>query len=452
MSWEPRGRRWWKMLGGTRYVVSCRQLSAWVGAHVPDNKEQSYQHANQWWRAKKAEVEASLPPHPNAQYLDLLGRRLAWSQAHGRNDLAQSLDDTIEQVRSDATGELDGRVNPFDLPSVVTDLMESAVWTDRLSEENLDPTPPDRTIGAQVDRYLALERVRTESDQLSVSEFDTIRRCLHVFRDHLGRSNPIDGLDADRWEGWWSHLVTQAISVEYKKKRLRIAKTFVAWLAEKGLIPVPPNLHSRRHRFGGGSRSVPTIPLEEVRILVAQAPGQLKLHLLLMLNCGMTQVDIADLKPREVDWSQGRIKRKRSKTDDHEHVPTVDYALWPQTRQQLEHFGHREGDRVLLTASNRPWLRDELLADGKRSKVDAIKSNYVHLQRKTGISHPMKLLRKTAATMIESHELFGRYTGHFLGHAPGSLAEKHYAAPSKELFDKIVHWLGGQFGPIVTGK
>ena len=171
-----------------------------------------------------------------------------------------------------------------------------------------------------------------------------------------------------------------------------------------------------------------------------------------MLNCGMTQVDIADLQPREVDWIEGRIKRKRSKTDDHDHVPTVDYALWPRTRQLLEQFGHRAADRVLLTASNRPWLRDELLPDGKRSKVDAIKSNYVHLQRKTGISHPMKLLRKTSATMIESHELFGRYTGHFLGHAASSLAERHYAAPSNELFDKIVHWLGDQFGPTVTGK
>ena len=52
-----------------------------------------------------------------------------------------------------------------------------------------------------------------------------------------------------------------------------------------------------------------------------------------MINCGMTQVDIADLQPKEVDWDRGRIRRKRSKTDDHEQVPTVDYALWPRTWQ-----------------------------------------------------------------------------------------------------------------------
>ena len=444
LTWEQSTHRWKKVYKGRSYTVSCKALG------VPPTKLESYQAANEWWAAKRTEIDGNTPPHPNAQHLDLLSRRLAWAQSHGRQELAKSLEDKIETVRSDETGELNGSVNPFDVPSVVVDLIENATWKERLAAEDISPTPADRTIGAQVDRYLALEQVRTRSDQLSISEFDTIRRCLHAFRDHIGKSNPVSTLDADRWEGWWSDLMTQAISVEYKKKRLRIARTFVAWLAEKGLIPIPLNLHSRRHRFGGGSRSVPTISLDEVRILIGQAPGQLKLHLLLMLNCGMTQVDIADLQPREVDWTEGRIKRKRSKTDDHEHVPTVDYVLWPRTRKLLEQFGQRAADRVLLTASNRPWLRDELLADGKRSKVDAIKSNYVHLQRKTGIRHPMKLLRKTSATMIESHELFGRYTGHFLGHAPRSLAERHYAAPSKDLFDKVVNWLGNQFGSLVT--
>jgi hypothetical protein len=82
--------------------------------------------------------------------------------------------------------------------------------------------------------------------------------------------------------------------------------------------------------------------------------------------------------------------------------------------------------------------------------VDAIKSNYVHLQSKTRFAYPLKLFRKTSATIIESHEHFGRYVGYFLGHAPRSLAERHYAAPSPELFDKIIKWLGEQYGPSVT--
>jgi len=445
LTWEQSTHRWKKVYKGRSYTVSCRALG------VPPTKLESYQAANDWWATKRIEIDGNPPAHPNAQHLDLLSKRLAWAQAHGQKDLVQSLDEKIDEVRSDQTGELNGLVDPFDLPSVVLDLIDNATWKERLSGESVNAIPTDRTVGAQVDRFLALEQVRTESDQLSVSEFDTIRRCLHAFRDYVGKANPVTSLDADQLEGWWSHLVTQPISVEYKKKRLRIAKSFIAWLAEKGMSPAPPNLYSRRHRFGGGPKSIPTIPLEEVRSLIAKAPGQLKLHLLLMLNTGMTQVDISDLRPGEVVWDQGRIIRKRSKTADHEHVPIVEYPLWPSTWDLFRRFGRRDGERALLTESGRPWLRDELRAEGKRSKVDAIKSNYVHLQRKTGSTHPLKLYRKTSATMIESHEHYGRYVGHFLGHAPRSLADRHYAAPSRELFDKVIGWLGQMYGPAVSG-
>ena len=252
---------------------------------------------------------------------------------------------------------------------MVLDLVENATWKERLSEEDLDRLPRSEPSGSRSIVTWPWNGSVTESGQLSVSEFDTIRRCLHAFRDHVGKANPVDSLDADRWEGWWSHLVSQSISVEYKKKRLRIARTFVAWLAEKGLNPAPPNLHSRRHRFGGGAKSIPTIPVEDVRSLVEPSPGQLKLHLLLMLNCGMTQVDIADLQPGEVDWDRGRIARKRSKTAAHEHVPTVEYPLWPNTRGLLRQFGLRDGERALLTESGRPWLRDG--TQGRRESVES---------------------------------------------------------------------------------
>jgi integrase len=446
MTWEPATRRWKKIYKGRAYTISCRALG------VPATKLDSYQAANAWWLAKRIEIDSNSPPHPNARYLGLLADRLAWARAHGRDDLARSLNETIEQVVADQSGTQDGSYDgPMDLPSVVMDVMDNANWQDRLAVESVALVPQDRTVGAQVTRYLDLEQTRTETGQLSASEFDTIRRCLLTFRDWLGGANPIEHIDADRWEAWWSHLMSQTISTEYKKKRLRIARTFISWLAEKGLIPSPPNLHSRRHRFGGGAKSVPTMSLDEIRKLISAAPGQLKLHLLLMINCGMTQVDISELHPREVDWDRGRIRRKRSKTSDHKNVPVVEYPLWPETWKQLRKFGHRDGDRVLLTESGREWLRDELKPHGKRSKVDAIKSNYAHLQRKTKIERPLKLLRKTSATLLESHELYGRYKGHFLGHAPRSLAEKHYAAPSNELFDVIIGWLGDQYGPAVSG-
>ncbi|SIO67782.1 Site-specific recombinase XerD [Singulisphaera sp. GP187] len=440
LTWEQGTRRWKKVYMGKSYTVSCRALG------VPGTKLESYQAANAWWAAKKTEIDGQPPSHAYQQILDELERRKAWAVASAPDQVPR-LEETIAEVRGQEVAELsNSAASAFWLGGDAGQV----VWSDRLARSHIPTLPADRTIAFQMERYLALEQVRTESGQLSVSEFDTVRRCLHAFRDHLGGSNPVDYLDADRWEGWWSALVSQAISTEYKKKRLRIARSFVSWLAEKGLIPVPPNLHSRRHRFGGGSRSVATIPVKEVAKLITAAPGQLKLHLLLMINCGMTQIDISDLHPSEVDWKRGRIKRKRSKTEDHEHVPTVEYPLWPRTWELLQRFGQKSGERVLQTESGKPWLRDVLRNDGKRSKVDAIKSNYVHLQRKIGLEHSMKLLRKTSATLIESHASYGRYVGHFLGHSPRTLAERHYAAPSVDLFDKIVNWLGKQYGPVAA--
>src|SRR4051794_11565020 len=117
LTWEQGTRRWKKVYKGRSYTVSCKALG------VPPTKMESYQAANEWWAAKKAEIDNNHSPHPNAEPIERLGRRLAWAQAHGQHELAQSLAETIETVKADDTGQLNGRVNPFDLPAVVLDLI-----------------------------------------------------------------------------------------------------------------------------------------------------------------------------------------------------------------------------------------------------------------------------------------------------------------------------------------
>jgi integrase len=211
----------------------------------------------------------------------------------------------------------------------------------------------------------------------------------------------------------------------------------------KGLINAPKNLQNRKFRFQGDQKSVAIMAPAEVKALIEAAPGQLKLHLLLMANCGYTQNDVAELRPDQVDWSEGRIKRKRNKTERHADVPEVDYKLWPPTFELLRKYGHREGNIVLLTKSGLPWVRDLLDEEGKRKKVDAIKSNYAHLKEK-GFKRPMKLLRKTGATLIEGYN--SAYSNHFLGHSPRSIKDRSYVATNGAAFDKAVAWLGVQYG------
>jgi hypothetical protein len=189
----------------------------------------------------------------------------------------------------------------------------------------------------------------------------------------------------------------------------------------------------------------------EVQHVIGEAPGQLKLHLLLMANCGFTQVDCSDLLDTEVDWTAGTVTRKRSKTADQDSTPTVTYRLWPQTFALLRQY--RSGqDRVLLTESGRPFVRRELTADGHLVKADNIASNFAHLKRRLKFKKPLKLLRKTGATILDSHPEFSRYSTLFLGHSPRSIKDRHYSAPSQDRFDAAVAWLGQQLGQSGRGK
>jgi integrase len=443
------------MYRGKIYTISCEALG------VPPTKEASYQAANAWWATKRDGLDG-VESHPTIR--QELARRRDWA---GRNDpeLAGALDDRLQRLNHASedeavtlalTPDLDDRIESLRelgviIPDTISRLVLDGIMGDqrvfRARHERTAKIPQDRTISAQVARYLENMRVITRSESgHSVAEYDLISRFVGEFEKWLlqeGRTS-IDDIDANLWEKWYYHVLAGEGAIETKKKRYRYARTLVEWLAGKDLIAEPKNLRNRKFRFQGGQRAVPTLTTAEVRALIEAAPGQLKLHLLLMLNCGYTQTDLANLRPDQVDWVEGRIRRKRSKTEDHDGVPEVDYPLWPLTFELLKLHGNRQGELVLLTKSGLAWVRDVLDDGGKRRKVDAIKSNYVHLAKRGFALKPLKVLRKTSTTLIEGHN--PAYTSHFLGHSPRSIKDRSYVATNGATFDGVIAWLGEQYG------
>jgi hypothetical protein len=160
--------------------------------------------------------------------------------------------------------------------------------------------------------------------------------------------------------------------------------------------------------------------------------------------------DIAELHADEVDWESGIITRKRSKTRDRANVPVVRYKLWPRTFDLLKRWGSREGI-VLHTRSGGSWAFRRMRDDGTLHKNDNVARNFNVLRDRLGMKLSFKYLRKTSPAILESHEHYGRYVPHFLGHAPAGIASRNYTPPSHELFDRILGWLGEQYGGDVTG-
>jgi integrase len=435
---------------GRKYAVSCRQLGA------PETKDGSYQRANHWWDNRKAEIDGYAPapaPPPRPGTTQAMAAVLeAWAgrPLSTQEDVAATILDFLShhQRQAPPPGVIEAVVGPERLAQLrdgVNNLLEAP------------PVPPERTVNAQVDRWVATQQAQVAAGNLTPDRADNNRIALYHFRDWCG-PRAVEQVDAARLHGFYLWCLARVEErqgdpahkagwgAEYAKKVFSTARTFTRFLWESGLIELPRNIDSKGFRFGNGAKAVPTWTVAEVQRVVREAPGKLKLALLLMVNCGFTQTDVSDLLDAEVDWVSGRITRKRSKTADHENVPTVCYKLWPLSFRLLQQY-RTGGERVLLTESGLPYVRKELVA-GKLVKADGIASNYAHLKRRLGFRRPLKQLRKTVATLLESHPTYGRFTSLFLGHAPRTIKERNYAAPSQELFDEAVTWLGQQLGQV----
>ena len=423
MAWEPTRRRWWKQYRNARYVVSCRQLDAL------ETKEGSYQAANAWWLAKKAEVDGKMPPHPLADLIEMRVRRLAWARSHGREDLAQSVQEEIGRIEADTEGEVFGRKRPLDVPGMVVETMQDAIWSDRLSRHKEESSDPDRSMRHQVALWLGELKGRVEAGQFGAGEYQGQTYYSKQFVTHFGEETRIDAIDEELWAGFHRFLIGEMNrgrwTAVYAKKLHRSARTFIEHLASLKRIAGPENLHDKRMRFTIPTREVEVFTLEETRSLMAAARDQVRLLILLALNCGMTQVDISDLRQEEVDWDAGRLRRKRSKTSHHKKAPEVEYPLWPETFGLLKRSRSSDPDRVLVTKSGRPWV------DRKTRNTDSVRTEFDKLKAR----RPFKHLRKTSATALGGHPEFRAYAQYFLGHTPETVADTHYVRPSQEQFD-----------------
>jgi integrase len=243
----------------------------------------------------------------------------------------------------------------------------------------------------------------------------------------------LEAVDAENW------------SQTTASNRLNSVKSFVKRLWQiEAIHSLPRNMDALKI-----SKSSPTIVIfikQEIATLLRRASDRTKLYILLMLNCGMTQKDVADLDLAEVDWEAGRIIRKRSKTRDFKNVPVVSYQLWPETLRLLsqERCKGKSG-RVLLNEKGNPLWYEEVGDSGQLKKNDNVKSAFDRLKRKTGIDKPLKSLKKTSASLIRDNPKYTSLEDLFLGHAPQRMSDKHYTQTPQTLFNEAIAWLGTEF-------
>lgn len=413
MTWVPASRRWTKKFNGKWYAVSCKKLG------VPETKEGSWRAANAWWEEQQKLAEAPAED-------DRVARAAKISRLV--KDFA-SLDDAARKELADALlGD-----GAFDRLKTQADSVLSA----------MEPTSPERTVAAQVEQWKAMLRAACQAKQLSEGRFDAYCRKIRAFVNWIGPEATVESIDEARLEGFYAHLSEKVAAGDYSPstahEALMTAKQFISRLAELKLILLPGNIRSRRFRFNhSAAAEIEVFTVEEVRALLEKAGDRLRLCFLLMLNCGMYQNDIAELKQEEVDWKAGTITRRRSKTRER-GGPMTKYKLWPETFELLKR--HRsEGELALTTSDGNPLVK-YWMEDGKMRRYDAIQSAFARMGRaRLGMKH----LRKTSSTLLGTHPHYKFFTTHFLSDSPKGMSERHYTRPNDAEFFEALEWLRGQ--------
>jgi integrase len=426
MTWQASTRRWFKKHKGRVYAISCRQLGA------EETKEGSAAAANAWWEAKLAEIENAPPTEQELR----VNAFKVWSMVQDW----QNLDDASREKLVDS---LVG----------VGQYQKIKAQADSVVAATTKVVPEDRTVGAQVATWRTLLHGVCLSGQMSEGRYDAYCRNIGNFAEWVGPGTAIDAIDEAKLEGFFNHLTLQVgagkYSPNYAHTLMMTAKQFISRLAELRLIPLPGNIRSHRFRFNHSAPAkIETFTVEEVRQMLAACHGfseRTQLYLLLMLNCGMYQNDIAELLKEEVNWVKGTLTRARSKTRERQG-PVITYRLWPETFSLLKKHRNEGGELALATDEGNPLVR-YWVEEGKMRRYDCVHSAWTRLAEKMGLRKMrlgLKHLRKTGASLLAQHPQYKFYVIHYLADSPKNIADKHYVTPNDEEFFEALKWLRGR--------
>jgi len=399
---------------------------------------------------------SSRKPRPVSKRFDFPVRRFGLRTGQVVSALTQS------DVAKSAGLIADSVLEELDVPEedrdyvarVVQAYAGDAIWKDRLAkiQSNPDSANQQKTLKARIASYLAKKR----PSGITATSYENIRRRLEYLQRTLGAN-----LDASTITGKHLDDLHQALLKDCESKRfsrnyaadvIKTVKTFIRWLDEVEILPqLPRNLTSKSLRINREPPVIEAYSIEQVQNYFVEASPQLQLYVLLALNCGMTQIDISDLKPEDVNWTRGTLTRKRGKTASSTRVPTVTYKLWTRTLDLLLQLRSEDSDR-LLTTSKGESLCGQGYREGRFVRRDAVRDAFEWHRKRRKLVGNFRMFKKTSASLLRDHPEFNGIEPVFLDHAPRSISDKHYAKVPETLLAMGLDWLETKYGfvPPVT--
>lgn len=332
------------------------------------------------------------------------------------------------------------------------------------TNQQLPAKASELTIQKLVDMYLAARRLEYETSEdgqgISLTSYDTDRRRLDQFLEFCkreGKSLLSSVLTAEFLDSYRQEQLEQVAERKRRGKpkgtsaanahhRLRVVKALLIWADKKEKIDrIPKNVKDGEYAKIPQPKPQPKFfSVKDIEHLYTAADEQQRLWILLGLNCGFTQNDIATLTHDMVDWDKSIIKRDRQKTGvDSQH------KLWPITLRELkaQRTNPAKSSLLLLNKYGNPLVQHVLKDDGKASINDTIVQSFRRLAKKAKVSGTFKILRKTGADAIERQfQDKPHLPTLYLAHDLAGKIRTHYTRQSYDALHEATDWLAENFG------
>ncbi|MEK6262769.1 MAG: hypothetical protein AABP62_29580 [Planctomycetota bacterium] len=346
----------------------------------------------------------------------------------------------------------------------------SVVWTARLrqiAQPSARQQKPSQTVGHQVQRFLDFKEAQVRGGVLKARTWGTLAERLNVFLKWIKPGTHVATIDGTTMTGYYQWLLKQDQWGQIRRYGLfSTARQWIQWAWRQDdveLDVLPKNIKCKEEFVflthldnDGVSKKTRTELLwtpDEFHAVLGVVPEDFQLFLLLMLNCGFTNTDLASLLKSEVQLEAGRIVRQRTKTRRHAHPPVVNYLLWPKTATLLRTHWSDHPELALTNHAGNPLGVSKLSQKNGETKETVWSSVGRRFQsaKKDTPTMPRKqlmFLRKSGSSKIRSDTRYMTLDSLYLGHSWASIADKHYNAfdghPYAPL-DEAIQWLGGEF-------
>lgn len=278
------------------------------------------------------------------------------------------------------------------------------------------------TVRDLVNKFLLAKKARVDAGELALGTFGdqykTCNRVLTVF----GGGRLVEDLAADDFETLRAQIAKTysklSRKVEIKRVRSIFRYAYDANLIEKpvrfGPGFVGPNRRELRcERQQNGERM---FEAAEIRAMLAAAPVPLKAMILLGVNCGFGNTDVANLRVKHLDLKGGWCNYPRPKTGIPRRCP-----LWPETVKAIraaikvrpEPQDRADADLVFLTTAGRRWVWSQ----GSIADIDAANiENLAYVSRVDRVTDAMARLLSKLGLVRPGHTFYSlRHTFETIG-------------------------------------